>query len=201
MAFCGNNSDISYASDMISFTTIPCMSVTDISVSNISAHMATVSWMGNESHEGYVIMYGPQGFPFGSDETQSIEVPHANYTITDLESETPYSLYVRAKCDSVNYSNWSQRVDFETNNNAIGTLDGVSVTIYPNPTSGSTTVALSGLNGKVALSVVDLNGRIVSFSEIQNSKFEIDLGGQTAGAYFVHIQSENVNMVKKLIVK
>ena len=77
-------------------------------------------------------------------------------------------------------------------------------TIYPNPTSGATTVSVSGVNGKVKIEVVDMNGRTVASETLECSSEcvkTMDVNNLAQGAYFVRITGDNTNMVKKLIVR
>ena len=63
---------------------------------------------------------------------------------------------------------------------------------------------MSGVNGKVQIAVVDMNGRAVA-SELLECSADctktLDVEHLAQGAYFVRITGENVNMVKKLIVR
>ncbi len=63
---------------------------------------------------------------------------------------------------------------------------------------------MGGVNGKVKIEVVDMNGRTVATETLECSSdcvktMEVDKLAQ--GAYFVRISGEQVNMVRKLIVK
>ncbi|MBQ6067987.1 MAG: T9SS type A sorting domain-containing protein, partial [Bacteroidales bacterium] len=88
-------------------------------------------------------------------------------------------------------------------------------TIYPNPTSGATTIRITGITGKVKISVVNMNGREVvvatngSNGTLGGEALEcsgdcaksLDVERLAQGAYFVRITGENVSMVRKLIVR
>ena len=80
----------------------------------------------------------------------------------------------------------------------------VTCTIYPNPTSDATTISVKGANGKVRITVVDINGRTVATETLEcNADCEktMDARNLAQGTYFVKITGENVNMVKKLVVR
>ena len=111
---------------------------------------------------------------------------------------------MRALCGADNYSAWSPVTTFTTGTEGISNADGVSCTIFPNPATSSTTISVGGVNGKVKIEVVDMNGRTVASETLEcNSDcvktMEVDKLAQ--GAYFVRISGEQVNMVRKLIVK
>ncbi|MBR3436029.1 MAG: T9SS type A sorting domain-containing protein, partial [Bacteroidales bacterium] len=76
--------------------------------------------------------------------------------------------------------------------------------IYPNPTSSSTTISVSGVNGKVRIAVIDMNGRTVAAETLECSNDctkSMDVEKLAQGAYFVRITGDEVNMVKKLVVR
>ena len=131
----------------------------------------------------------------------------ANYTITGLAAETAYDVYVRAMCAEDFYSVWSEVVRFTTLESQEG-IDGVNgnfqFTIYPNPTSNATTISLNGVEGKVEISVVDMNGRIITSEAIEcgvDCEKRLDVAGLAQGTYFVRVLGDNINSVRKLIVR
>ena len=203
-AVCGNGAAESEYSDTIQFTTNNCEQVAGVTVTNITENSAVVSWQA-ASATSYEVDYGPVGHGQGQGTTVTVNGV-TTYTITGLESETGYSVYVRALCEADAPGPWSQVQEFTTLEEHIGidVADGMNVSIYPNPTSSTTTIALSGVNGDVAITVVDMNGRVVmsdSMSCEGDCVKTMEVSGLAQGAYFVRINGENVNMVKKLVVK
>ena len=203
-AVCGNGAAESEYSDTIQFTTDNCEQVTGVTVTNITENSAVVSWQAATA-TSYEVDYGPVGHGQGQGTTVTVNGV-TTYTITGLESETGYSVYVRALCEADAPGPWSQVQEFTTLEGGIGidVADGMNVSIYPNPTSSTTTIALSGVNGDVAITVVDMNGRVVmsdSMSCEGDCVKTMEVSGLAQGAYFVRINGENVNMVKKLVVK
>ena len=203
-AVCGNGAAESEYSDTIQFTTNNCEQVAGVTVTNITENSAVVSWQA-ASATSYEVDYGPVGHGQGQGTTVIVN-DVTTYTITGLESETSYSVYVHALCEADAPGPWSQVQEFTTLEDGIGidVADGMNVSIYPNPTSSTTTIALSGVNGDVAITVVDMNGRVVmsdSMSCEGDCVKTMEVSGLAQGAYFVRINGENVNMVKKLVVK
>ena len=203
-AVCGNGAAESEYSDTIQFTTNNCEQVAGVTVTNITENSAVVSWQAATA-TSYEVDYGPVGHGQGQGTTVTVNNA-TTYTITGLESETGYSVYVRALCEADAPGSWSQVQEFTTLEGGIGidVADGMNVSIYPNPTSSTTTIALSGVNGDVAITVVDMNGRVVmsdSMSCEGDCVKTMEVSGLAQGAYFVRINGENVNMVKKLVVK
>ncbi len=202
-AVCGNGAAESEYSDTIQFTTNNCEQVAGVTVTNITENSAVVNWEA-ASATSYEVDYGPVGHGQGQGTTVTVDNA-TTYTITGLESETGYSVYVRALCEADAPGPWSQVQEFTTLQHiGIDVADGMNVSIYPNPTSSTTTIALSGVNGDVAITVVDMNGRVVmsdSMSCEGDCVKTMEVSGLAQGAYFVRINGENVNMVKKLVVK
>ena len=199
-AICGNGAAESEFSDTISFTTADCPIPTGVAVNNVTTNAATVTWSGTAA--SYVLEYGPVGFPEGEG-TMVNNITGTSYTLTGLNSSYSYDVYVMANCDGQNSSNWSNPVTFTTQVGIDG-VNGVNVTLYPNPASQSTTVTLSGVSGEVTITIVDMNGRTVRTEQMScegDCVKTMEVSGLAQGAYFVRVNGDNVNMVKKLVVK
>jgi hypothetical protein len=78
------------------------------------------SWeQGCSSATSYDIEYGPIGFTLGSgtlvaNQTVTITGTLASYTLQGLAPASTYDVYVRAHCDSVNFSAWSNVIAAST---------------------------------------------------------------------------------------
>ena len=201
-SICGGGLLESEVSDTIQFTTATCVQVSGVTAAAVDGHSAIVSW-NDAGVTSYQIEYGYTGFTTGQGHTITVE-NITSYTLTGLEPETGYDVYVRAMCETGVYGGWSAVASFTTPEVGISVADGMNVSIYPNPTSSSTTIALSGVSGEVAVSIVDMNGRVVmsdSMSCEGDCTKTMEVSGLAQGAYFVRISGEGVNMVKKLVVK
>lgn len=80
-----------------------------------------------------------------------------------------------------------------------------SLTIYPNPNNGEFVLELSNApNGNYTLQITDAVGRSVMQQNYavqeQNLKQNINLQAQGKGIYFVKINSEQINEVRKVVV-
>ncbi len=106
---CGDNGTSMWTGAK-SFTTsaLPCPVPTNFMVTNISNTSATLSWSENDiSAEWQICVNG--------DEDNIIDVTTNSYTITDLTSETSYTVKVRANCDGESvWSVWSNESSFTT---------------------------------------------------------------------------------------
>ena len=149
------------------------------------------------------VEYGLNGFDVGAGTTVTVTEP--TLTIVGLQDETGYDAYVRSVCSDDVFSSWS-RVSFTTLPYVgISDVEGdVSCTIYPNPASTETTFSVSGANGLVRIAVVDMNGRTVASDELSCSADctkQMTVEGLAQGAYFVRIVGDNINIVRKLVVR
>ena len=206
-AACGSNLDgFSDWSDTISFTTTECVAVSNISCGTPSQASVFISWTANGSESAWVIAYGVPGF--GQGEEIGSVVATANpfeLSVVGLEPNTTYEVYVYAQCAEGLNSIPAGPASFTTNDIGISGISGnADINIYPNPTTGSTTISVSGISGKVNVAIVDMNGR-----EVMNSAMECDgdcekvmnVEGLAQGAYFVRIYGEEINSIRKLIVR
>ena len=203
-AICGNGAAESEYSNTIQFTTDSCAKVTGVTVSGTTASSTTVSWTPTGASK-YIVEYGD--YHFNTGDGTSVTVENAtSYTITGLRANYDYSVAVKAVCEEGVEGNWSTPFDFTTlAGDGVNTVDGgMSLTIYPNPTSDATTIALSGVNGEVSITIVDMNGRTVKTGTMScegDCTKRMDVSGLAQGAYFVRVSGEGVNQVKKLVVK
>ena len=201
---CGNGAAESEYSDTIQFTTNSCAQVTGVTVSNITANSAVVSWTSTGA-DRYILEYGDQNFSAG--QGTRITVDNATtYTLSDLEPNYDYSVFVRAVCEDGVNGEWSEQVDFTTIDGVgISTVEGsMNLSVYPNPATDATVIAVSGVNGEVQITLVDMNGRTVmsdSMSCESDCTKRMEVSGLAQGAYFVRVNGENLNMVKKLVIK
>ena len=171
-------------------------------VTTVTGNSVAVSWTPATGNTSYEVEYGTAGFVHGTGTLISAAEP--NTTINGLNYNTDYDLYVRAICGSDNYSSWSPVSTFTTQPLGIGSAATASCAIHPNPTSGSTTISVSGVDGRVKIEVVDMNGRAVASETLQCSadcSKTIDVDHLAQGAYFVRITATDLNIVRKLIVR
>lgn len=168
----------------------------------VNGNSVDVTWTPSEENSSFEIEYGASGFSHGTGTTITASEPHA--TISGLDYNTQYDLYVRAICGTENYSAWSNVSTFTTQPLGINNANEASCTIYPNPTTASTSISVNGANGQVKIEVVDMNGHTVASETLECASDCIktmDVRQLAQGAYFVRITGQRTNIVKKLIVK
>lgn len=73
------------------------------------------------------------------------------------------------------------------------------VRVYPNPAYDVLTV--EGVSNATSVRIVDLNGQIVSASNVSGAKQEINVADLISGVYFVQIESDNGTVIQKFVKK
>lgn len=204
-SICGGGAAESEYGDTIQFTTGQCPKVEGVTVSGITSNSAVVSWSSNGASK-YKVEYGDRNFNQGQGTNVVVEDGSTSVTLNGLRINHNYSVFVMAICEEGADGAWSDRADFATlDEEAVDVVDGsLNLSVYPNPASDAATIALSGVNGEVTITIVDMNGRTVA-TESMSCEGEctkrVEVSGLAQGAYFVRVSGEGMNHVKKLLVK
>ena len=202
-ANCADNTSSAWSA-VASFTTEAqgsedCDPVTDLAATNVTESAALLTWTpGNSGDEWEVVLTTAAGATVSENSTTERQ-----FQLTGLTPGTAYVAKVRTVCGDGQYSDFAS-VSFTTNSVGIADVTAPACTIYPNPTSGATTVSVSGISGKVRIAIVDMNGREVTSETLDCSgdcAKTMSVDNLAQGAYFVRITGENANMVRKLIVR
>jgi hypothetical protein len=81
----------------------------------------------------------------------------------------------------------------------------LSVSVYPNPTTGSVTLTVHGQKGLCILSIFDIHGQQVYSDQFTTenglTSRQIDLGGNARGVYYLKLTSDQVTQVSKIILQ
>ncbi len=182
------------------FTTVECQPVTNVTTSNITNSSVKLSWTAAGSNDSeWRIEYGYAGFSRG--EGQSVTATTNPYTLTGLERNTDYDVYVATVCEGNMLSSWSTVTSFTTDNNeGIDEAMGESaVSLYPNP--ATSTVTIDQTMGRADITVIDMNGRTIGQWQATESSLTIDVSSMSKGTYFVRVTGEQATVVRKLVVK
>ena len=75
------------------------------------------------------------------------------------------------------------------------------LTLAPNPSGGSFTVATDGVHGERLIEVRDMSGRLVHAQVSSETRTEIELENVAPGTYFVSLATEGRTAVEKLIIR
>ena len=180
------------------FTTVTCQTVTGVTVSDVTSNSAVISWTAPAGATNFEVEYGPQGFQQGTGSRRTVN-DATTYTITGLADNSFFDAYVRTICGEGVASDWSTAATIHTAEVGIDDVVNANVNLYPNP--ASSTVTLTGIEGMATVTVVDMNGRESGKWTVTDGTLTIDVTEMAQGAYFVRIVGEQVNVIRKLIVR
>lgn len=129
-----------------------------------------------------------------------------NVALSGLSSQTSYNVKIRSICGEGDTSDWGVADHFTTTRRSgIEGVDGnASVRIYPNPATRSTSIDVSGVSGKVTISVLDVGGRVVRSEQMECEATcvkTLQVEELAQGAYFVRVAADNYCTVQKLFVE
>ncbi len=108
--------------------------------------------------------------------------------------------------NDLNFNIYEGNITTSNGTSNVENLEYVSnVKLFPNPTSGSTTIEVTATeSGNVNLSIFDVSGKILQTQSLNISKatqrFEINLENLDSGLYFVRLVDGNQSVTKRLII-
>ena len=187
-------------------TTSNCYNVNDVTAEP-SYTEAMINWaMGSDMNDHWEVVYGNPGFHDGY-ELGRLDVegtPHVN--ITGLDSATNYVAKVRSVCEDGRYSEYSS-VAFTTlsgSHEGIADMDNLRIAIYPNPATTATTISVRGVEGRVNVAIIGVDGRTVrSFVKDCPAECEmvLDVEGLAKGSYVVRLYNDRIDTTRKFNVQ
>ena len=190
-------------SDTISFVTDVCPDATNLTYSDLQGNSVLLDWTEGGRAERWEIQYGYTGFPQGSG--FSVIADTHPYRLTGLIGETGYDIYVRAICaDDFVSEHWSNGINITTPYSSISSAaNDARVTLTPNPTSTDVKLTLPACGSPVKVEVIDLTGRVrISQQLVPGTETtELPASELAQGAYFVRVTGDDINCVKKLVVR
>ncbi|MBR5983904.1 MAG: T9SS type A sorting domain-containing protein [Bacteroidales bacterium] len=141
---------------------------------------------------------GIQSYSIYKDGEYLTSTADTTYYDISLEYETEYCYVVEINCGNGNYKQ-SDEVCVTTEQehieeNAVETITNESIDLYPNPVHDMATFTVSGHEGIVSYSVVDINGREMSSETIsvdKESAHTIDVSSFSSGIYVLRITTDS----------
>jgi subtilisin-like proprotein convertase family protein len=76
-----------------------------------------------------------------------------------------------------------------------------NIKVYPNPSSGVVNITVPDINEKTALTVYDLQGRMVYYQETNQVENSISLDRVQDGVYLIQIENTSGSITKKIVLK
>jgi len=164
-------------------------------------------WAPNSAADGLVV-YEVWYFALGKPEVKAGETSSTNFTVTGLENGVTYVFRIRAKKANGTLSGFSPAVQARPSI-VLGTeLDKVAdaMNVYPNPSNGTFTIKLDGVNTvRMNISVADITGKVIFTQEFSNvnGSFQKDLvmKEMPAGLYILTVTTDNDSYQAKLMLE
>ena len=123
-----------------------CSAIFSLTVNNVDTMHATIEWDFEGDPDHFEIEYGFQGFTLGGGIQTATS--NNNLTLSDLQPNTDYDLYVRCVCDTDLFGEWAMTT-FHTDtlvppviidSTGIQNFKINNLLIYPNPANGQCVV-------------------------------------------------------------
>ena len=92
-------------------------------------------------------------------------------------------------------------IKISTERVSIDEVETSALSLSPNPASQMVSISAEGVEGNVNVQIVDMNGRVMMEQQGNAQSFRFDVSSLAQGAYFVRMTGENINAVRKLVVK
>ena len=99
--------------DYIHYEDIPsCVKPSALTVSNITANNADISWTPGGAESLWQVQWGTIGFALGSGVLDTTSL--TNYSLTTLSASMGYDFYIRSICSPGDTSYWNGPLSFNT---------------------------------------------------------------------------------------
>ena len=204
----GGNDISGFYVDDVSYDHVPdsnlCLDPTRLDFSNITNNSADISWISTET--AWNLEWGTSGFTQGSGNLVPSTL-NTNYTLTNLDSNTVYDVYVQSDCGNAVTSSWIGST-FTTLNTAVNINNIYSIEefkLFPNPTNGITYIDITNKDNKnISLTILDINGKIISKRDYHfngSMKLPIFVNNLEKGIYIVKLSIGELVQQQKLIVQ
>lgn len=171
-----------------------CNAPTNVSVTNITKNSADIEWSQEGTPNSWTISYRKSSETYWT----PVEVTSHPYTLANLEPQTAYNVKVTANCEETT-SEESNVADFTTYPDGVNHYELDNTAIFPNPTTGQFTIQNVQCTIE-SVEIIDVYGKLLSNSEVNDHTFTININNYASGVYFVRIYTD-MGMVTKQIVK
>ena len=100
----------------------------------------------------------------------------------------------------IQQNNLSHKITQEGNPSVVNEVTlSDKIKVFPNPTNDKFTIAFDNSKENYKIEILNITGQVVFNKQLTNSVEQVDLYGQSAGVYFVKLQTKNNTVVKKII--
>jgi hypothetical protein len=192
---------------------IECPEVSDVTWDFVSPNSVAVNWNANFLPKWYYAKWGPSGFSFPNQATHSSITPVREITIPNVPQFKCIDLYLNTYCEEpyTDSSKWTGPFRI-CNSHWLG-LDEASMAhsnsfyLFPNPNSGSFTLAVHNLRQSTQLDAIlsNSNGQNVYSGQHtihpNHPELHFDFNNLSKGIYLMRIKTEAQVSMQKLVIR
>lgn len=180
-----------------------CIVPAALSVSDLGENQAVLHWVSPENIDSWDLLWGRMGTDtlVSSNQVEGLSLPVLQ--IDTLSPQTSYGFYVRARCDEVGVSDWSELYVFSTHYVGLNNkIQYEKLSLYPNPASESVRVQLKCENpANTNVSVFDAHGKQLQAEWTCTADYiSIQLSAIPAGMYAVSVLQNSKLFVARLMI-
>jgi len=171
-----------------------CQVPTDLAVSNTTGTDADVSWTAGGDETEWKVVYGPEGFnvnDYASNADvveETVNIP--TITLTNLDDEITYDVYVIAVCDTDSESDPAGPVKILDAVSSIGIETLTEISIYPNPVQA--TLTIDNVQKETEYAIHSVLGGVIKTGKLSQVTNEIETSTIQKGVYILRL-TEGVN--------
>ncbi len=174
-----------------------CPAPTDIVVSAITENTADISWTSNGSETEWEIVYGLPGFNPATEGTTVVDTDALGETLTGLDDDTTYEVYIRAICATDDESDFAGPEEFTTEMLSVASQDFKNFNYYPNPVSS--TLTLKASTQIESVEVFNLLGQNVLQLAPNKLQTNIDTQALSTGVYLMKVSINGTQKTFRII--
>ena len=172
-----------------------CNAPANITATNVTHESAVIDWTQEGTPDSWTISYKKSSASSWS----TINTTTHPYTITNLDAETSYDVYVTATCGEQT-STQSATITFVTQPNSVNEYVMNSTLLYPNPTTGEFRIQNSELRIE-RVEVYDVYGKLMTSIEVDDHAVTIDASSFASGVYFTRVYTDKGTITKRIVKK
>ena len=183
-------------------TTRTCSPASELTATPLENASAALTWSSASSPQAWDIAYGHTGCSPSARSSRRVATPYV--TLSNLDTNTWYTAFVRAVCDIGDYSYWSDSVTFYIPGSNDTSLVDVGIVeqltrLMPNPAAQQLTIASSF--GVRLVELYALDGKLLDKIPLDGSPIHyLDVSAYPAGSYIVRITTSQGPIAKKLLI-
>lgn len=171
-----------------------CQVPTDLAVSNTTGTDADVSWTAGGDETEWKVVYGPEGFAVNDYASNADVVEETvntpTITLTNLDDEITYDVYVIAVCDTDSESDPAGPVKILDAVSSIGIETLTEISIYPNPVQA--TLTIDNVQKETEYAIHSVLGGVIKTGKLSQVTNEIETSTIQKGVYILRL-TEGVN--------